>query len=30
MVTMGNTEIKEWLPWGILRLKNGYYGEYGD
>ena len=38
MVTMGDTEIKEWLLWGvlaeikewllwgILRLKNGYYG----
>ena len=30
MVTMGSTEIKEWLLWGVLRSKNGYYGEYGD
>ena len=27
MVTMGDTEIKEWLLWGILRSKNGYYGD---
>ena len=30
MVTMGSTEIKEWLLWGVLRSKNGYHGEYGD
>ena len=30
MVTMGSTEFKEWLLWGVLRSKNGYYGEYGD
>ena len=29
MVTMGVlAEFKEWLLWGVLRSKNGYYGEY--